>query len=192
MSGAWIFVCGPSGVGKDSVLGGARQALAHHSNIVFARRVITRAQHAGSDHDAVNAPAFLALLHNDHLRWHWQAHGFHYGVGMPYAEDVRAGRLVVVNGSRAHAQSLVPSADVRVVHITASPERLAARLVQRARDTPEAIATRLLRNAQITGLRADCTIANDADLNTASQALVDYLLSQASVVPARATSKVGP
>lgn len=48
MTGAWVFVCGPSGAGKDSVLAWAREALAGRSDIVFARRLITRPAQSGS------------------------------------------------------------------------------------------------------------------------------------------------
>jgi ribose 1,5-bisphosphokinase len=190
MSGAWIFVCGPSGAGKDSVIAWAQQALYERKDIVFARRLVTRAMHPGSDHSSVTGPDFLSLLQNGGLRWHWQAHGFHYGVGLHYAADVQAGRLVLVNGSRAHVAGRIPAAELRVVQITAGPATLAARLTQRGRDAPEAVAERLVRNAHFTNLEADYTIANDGDLPTAGQRLVDYLLSQGNATPAPALSRM--
>jgi ribose 1,5-bisphosphokinase len=189
MSGAWIFVCGPSGAGKDSVMAWAQQALSAHQDIVFARRLVTRALQPGSDHASVSGQDFRSLLQNGGLRWHWQAHGFHYGIGMRYATDVQAGRLVLVNGSRAHVADLMPSAELRVVQITASPATLAARLTRRGRDAPAAVAERLVRNAYSTALDADCTIANDADLSAAGQRLVDYLLSQERATAAAALSR---
>jgi ribose 1,5-bisphosphokinase len=189
MSGAWIFICGPSGAGKDSVIAWARQALSEHKDIVFVRRLVTRAMHPGSDHASVTRPDFLSLLQNGGLRWHWQAHGFHYGVDLRYAADVQAGRLVLVNGSRAHVAGLIPAEGLRVVQITAGPATLAARLTQRGRDAPEAVAERLVRNAHFTNLEADCTIANDGDLPAAGQRLVDYLVSQERAMAAPALSR---
>jgi len=49
MSGKWVFVCGPSGAGKDSVLAWASDHLAGRRDIVFARRMVTRPMQPGSD-----------------------------------------------------------------------------------------------------------------------------------------------
>lgn len=93
---------------------------------------------------------------------------------------------MVVNGSRAHVNSLPPSSDRRVVRISTDPERLALRLAQRGRDSDRAIAERLARNAAFTGLPADCVIVNDGELAAASRRLADYLTGSAR--PAEAAS----
>jgi phosphonate metabolism protein PhnN/1,5-bisphosphokinase (PRPP-forming) len=175
MSGAWIFVCGPSGAGKDSVIASARQALQSRQDIVFARRMVTRPAQQGSDHDPVAEPDFLAVLQAGGLSWHWQAHGFYYGISRHYADEVEAGRTVVVNGSREHVNSLAPSPGLRVVQITAGQNQLAERLAQRGRDAASAVTERLARNTRFTGMQADCVIVNDAELAAAGQRLADYL-----------------
>ena len=175
MSGAWIFVCGPSGAGKDSVIAAARQTLSSRQDIVFARRKVTRAMQAGSDHDPMTESDFHALVQAGRLCWHWQAHGFFYGIAQDYAADVQAGRIVVVNGSRDHVNKLPPSSDVRVVQVTAAPEQLAVRLMQRGRDQSSAVAQRLARNTRFIGMKADYVIVNDAELAAAGQRLADYL-----------------
>ena len=175
MSGTWIFVCGPSGAGKDSVIALAQKTVVERKDIVFARRLVTRPAQAGSDHDPVSESDFHALVQTGGLRWHWQAHGFFYGIAQRYTAEVQAGRTVVVNGSRAHVQGLPPSAEVRRVEVTASPALLAARLAQRGRDTASAVADRLVRGACFGGLAADCVIVNDAELAVAAQRLADYL-----------------
>jgi ribose 1,5-bisphosphokinase len=86
---------------------------------------------------------------------------------------------VVVNGSRAHVNSLSPSSDLRVVQISTDPERLATRLAQRGRDSDRAVADRLARNATFSGMSADCVIANDGELQVAGQRLADYLTGSA-------------
>lgn len=188
MNGLWVFVCGPSGSGKDSVIDSARQALSGRSDIVFARRMVTRPVQPGSDHDPVTAPVFAGLLQSGGLCWHWQAHGFCYGIASRYADAVRAGCLVVVNGSRAHVNSLPPSSDRRVVQISTDPERLAARLAQRGRDTEMAVTERLARNAIFSGMQADCVIVNDGELAVAGQRLADYLTGSARPADAACSS----
>jgi phosphonate metabolism protein PhnN/1,5-bisphosphokinase (PRPP-forming) len=175
MSGAWVFICGPSGVGKDSVIASAQQALQAHTNIIFSRRMVTRPAQAGSDHDPIRKTDFLGLVQAGKLSWHWSAHGFYYGIAGHYATDVQAGRLVVVNGSRAHVSQLVPSVAVRVVQMTADPAQLAARLALRGRDTAGAVAERLARNTLFTGVRAEYVIVNDSAVAVAGQQLADFL-----------------
>jgi phosphonate metabolism protein PhnN/1,5-bisphosphokinase (PRPP-forming) len=175
MSGAWIFICGPSGVGKDSVIASAQQTMRERKDIIFSRRLVTRPAQTGSDHDPVNETDFLGLMSTGRLSWHWKAHGFYYGIALRYTADVQAGRLVVVNGSRAHVHQLAPSATVRVVHITADPVHLAARLKLRGRDADSAVAQRLARNSLFDGLKAECLIANDSSVAVAGQQLADYL-----------------
>lgn len=119
MSGAWVFVCGASGAGKDSVMAWAQQRLAERSDIVFSRRVVTRKAQPGADDTAVTPAQFDALRLSGGLSWHWEAHGLRYGIGAHYAAAVQDGRAVVVNGSREHLQGLAPGADLRVVQILA-------------------------------------------------------------------------
>lgn len=175
MSGLWVFVCGPSGAGKDSVLGWAANHLAAHSDIVFARRLVTRASGVGSDHDAITPHQFARLIGSGGLVWCWEAHGFHYGVDARYAAQVAAGRVVVVNGSRAHAGALDAAQHVRVVQIVADAGQLASRLEQRGREAPHEVTRRLARNALFTELRADHTILNQGELAEAGHQLAGLL-----------------
>ncbi|WP_411883714.1 phosphonate metabolism protein/1,5-bisphosphokinase (PRPP-forming) PhnN [Polaromonas sp. YR568] len=188
MSGSWIFVCGPSGAGKDSVIASAREMLSSRQDIVFARRMVTRPAQQGSEHDPVAEADFLAVLQAGGLSWHWQAHGFYYGISRHYADEVEAGRIVVVNGSREHVNSLAPSPGLRVVQITAGQNQLAERLAQRGRDAASAVTERLARNTRFTGMQADCVIVNDAELAVAGQRLANYLAVQAATETLQARS----
>jgi phosphonate metabolism protein PhnN/1,5-bisphosphokinase (PRPP-forming) len=179
MSGLWVFVCGPSGAGKDSVMSWAAAALAGRNDIVFSRRIVTRATQPGSDHDPVTLQQFSHLIETGGLVWNWDAHGFHYGIASHYAAQFAAGKIVVINGSREHACSLGIMAQVRVVQIVADPEQLATRLEKRGRDAHNEVTQRLARNALFSDLRADCTILNQGELADAGQQLVDYLLDGA-------------
>jgi ribose 1,5-bisphosphokinase len=51
MAGALVYVMGPSGAGKDSVLGRARAMLSTDLPIVFAHRYITRPADSGGEPD---------------------------------------------------------------------------------------------------------------------------------------------
>lgn len=179
MSGTWVFVCGASGAGKDSVMGWAAQQLARQSTVVFARRLVTRAPQDGSDHDPVTAERFEQLLTSGNLAWHWAAHGFKYGIDARYRADVAAGRTVVVNGSREHASALPKAANVRVVHIVAERAQLAERLARRGRDAPDEVAARLERNARFEDLQTHHTIVNQGALADAGQQLALYLAPMA-------------
>ncbi len=175
MSGVWVFVCGASGAGKDSVMHWAAERLGGSAGIGFARRMVTREPHAGSDHDAVTPGQFAQLREASGLAWEWHAHGFAYGIAVHYAKTVQGGGVVVVNGSREHANALAGRPDVRVVQIVADAQVLAQRLQQRGRDAPHAVADRMARNTQFSQLHTDCTIVNEHSVEQAGQKLVHYL-----------------
>ena len=59
MEGSLVYVMGPSGAGKDSVLGRARVLLPPKAPVVFAHRYITRpADIGGENHVAVTRAEF--------------------------------------------------------------------------------------------------------------------------------------
>lgn len=176
MKGCWVFVCGASGAGKDSVMRWAEIHLSGQSRIVFSRRWITRPASPGSDHDEMTVAQFKEAAESDNLAWQWQAHDFDYGIDASYAPQVAAGQVVVVNGSREHAQLLERNASVRVVHIEVSPDVLEARLTSRGREAPAKIAERLARNQLFPNAVVHHQIVNEGELATAGKALADYLM----------------
>ena len=183
MTGQWVFVCGPSGVGKDSVIAWTVKALAGQPEIVFARRLITRPAQPASDHDAIGEDDFLRLQQSGGLRWCWQAHGFYYGISQHYASHVSAGGIAVVNGSRSHVDGLPAAPDVKRVEITASPEVIASRLTERGRDTLQEVQQRLARNASLEETdpkKVDLRINNDGELAEAGSVLATYLATLAA------------
>lgn len=142
--GRLVVVVGPSGVGKDTLIG----ALAEHCpDMVVARRVITRAAGAkGEDHDAVSEALFDARLALGQYAVHWAAHGLRYAIPATIDDDLAAGRMVVFNGSRRALPAIkarYPQAEVLM--ITAAPETLAHRLRARGRENARDIAARLKR-----------------------------------------------
>ena len=97
-----IAVVGPSGAGKDTLMGGARAALAQDTRFRFVRRAITRpAEAGGEDHEALNASAFAARQEAGGFALFWEAHGLSYGIPSDIEADLAARRVVIANLSRA-------------------------------------------------------------------------------------------
>jgi phosphonate metabolism protein PhnN/1,5-bisphosphokinase (PRPP-forming) len=154
-----VLVVGPSGAGKDTVLGGARTTLAGDARYRFVRRVITRPADAGGEaHEAVTEAEFGAR----DFALSWRAHGLRYGIPADISEDLAAGRVVVANVSRGVIAEAARRFPVRVIGVTAPPEVLAARLTDRGRETAADIAARLARSvAMPDGVRVE-TVMNDS------------------------------
>lgn len=146
--GTLLLVVGASGVGKDTLLGGARIALAADDRFLFARRSITRpADAGGEDHLFVPPEEFVRLRDTQRFLAHWSAHGLHYGLPVELADVLRQGRHVVANGSRSAVPELAArAANFVVIEVTAPPAEAARRLGARGRETPEEIAARLARD----------------------------------------------
>jgi phosphonate metabolism protein PhnN/1,5-bisphosphokinase (PRPP-forming) len=146
-----VAVVGPSGAGKDTLMAGARARLGPADpRFRFVRRSITRPASAGGEgHEALDRNAFLRRRDSGGFALWWEAHGLLYGIPRDIEADLAAGRCVVANLSRgalAEADALYP---LLVLEITAPPEVLAARLAERGREDPDAIAERLAREAPV-------------------------------------------
>ncbi len=162
------------------MIGWAAAELSGRADIVFARRMVTRSPRSGSDHDPVTPQQFGELTATGGMAWHWDAHGFRYGIEARYGSEVQSGRVVVVNGSREHALAVAAQPQVRVVQIVADRAQLATRLAQRGREAPDELANRLTRNDLFSDLRAHRTILNHGELADAGRELADYLAAGAS------------
>lgn len=173
-----FYVMGPSGAGKDSVLGRARALLPADSPVVFAHRYITRPPEAsGENHVALSGPEFALRRTHGLFAFHWQAHGNHYGIGREIHAWRKAGLTVVVSGSREHFQNVAGvDPDTYPVLITAPAERLRERLAARGREDEAAAARRLERSdAYDVHDPRLITITNDGPLDDAAMALVRAL-----------------
>ena len=98
--GRLILVVGPSGAGKDTLIGLARVACADDGNVVFPRRVVTREASAFEDNEQMSLDAFQQALARGDFTVHWQAHGHCYALPRAIDDDIRAGRIVIANVSR--------------------------------------------------------------------------------------------
>jgi ribose 1,5-bisphosphokinase len=157
--GRLILVVGPSGAGKDTLLGLARSACAEDKDVVFPRRVVTREASASEDNAELSREGFREALERGEFAMHWEAHGHSYGLPRSIDEDLRAGRAVVVNVSRTVIDAARRAyANVIVVAITAPPEVLAERLKMRSRGSDGEVEHRLSR--AVDAAAADVTILN--------------------------------
>ena len=179
MTGRFIAVVGPSGVGKDSVMDGLCAAL---PDMVRCRRVITRAAEAGGEaHEAVDEATFRQRAQRGEFILWWQAHGLHYGIARSVENDLNQGRDVLANLSRG---KLVEAAEafpqMAVLAITAAPEILDQRLAARGREDAQDRVKRLERAsltlpeglpARVAVLQIDNSGALDEAVHAALRAL---------------------
>jgi ribose 1,5-bisphosphokinase len=157
--GRLILVVGPSGAGKDTLLGFAKAACAEDAEIVFPRRVVTREASSSEDNIALTPDEFREALARGDFAMHWEAHGHSYGLPRAIDDDIRAGRAVVVNVSRTViAAARRAYANVMVIAITAPPELLAERIKMRSRSSDGNSEQRLSRN--VDAAAPDVTILN--------------------------------
>lgn len=173
--GILFAVVGPSGAGKDTLLDGARAALAGDPRFAFARRLVTRpADAGGEDHEAIDEAGFDALEAGAGLLASWRAHGLRYGLRAGLRDELAAGRHVVANLSRAALPDLARAVPRLIaIIVTAAPEILASRLAARGRESGEAIAARLARPAPplpegVEGL----IVANDSSVEAGVERLL--------------------
>lgn len=149
MGGRLIYLIGPSGSGKDSLLNAARERLLA-SGCKIARRVITRSAEAvGEDAVAVAPTAFEQLEAQGEFAMSWRANGLAYGIPKQIDQWLAQGHDVLVNGSRAYldeARQRYP--DLLAVLLTVELDVLRKRLLDRGRESPVEIEARLARNAQ--------------------------------------------
>ncbi len=146
-SGLFFLVVGPSGVGKDTLLDGARVILGTSGRYVFARRVITRPADAGGEqHEAASEGDFTAREQAGDFLITWGAHGLRYGLPIGLLDALRSGRHVIANGSRATIGEIAKRVPrLVVVSIRADRTLLEKRIAARGRESGDAVAARLNR-----------------------------------------------
>jgi ribose 1,5-bisphosphokinase len=109
--------------------------------------VITRPVEAGGEpFEGVSEDEFLPRKAAGEFVLDWQAHGLFYGIPVSVCDDLKRGRDVIFNGSRAGlAAASEQFPGLIVVLVTAPQHVLAARLAARGREVEADIAGRLAR-----------------------------------------------
>ncbi|MFL2787320.1 MAG: phosphonate metabolism protein/1,5-bisphosphokinase (PRPP-forming) PhnN [Paracoccaceae bacterium] len=142
--GRLICCIGPSGVGKDAVMGELCKKLSYLS---LVKRVITRPKTAGGeDHFSVSEVEFEAMRRRGEFALHWDAHGLRYGIPNALKHELSQGQDRLVNLSRSSlgsAMEVFPS--LQVIVLSANLQTLRDRLVARGRETSIEIEARLSR-----------------------------------------------
>ena len=175
--GRLVLVVGPSGAGKDTLIGAARR-MCDDALVVFPRRVITRPASAAEDNDTLSEAAFEQALGQGAFALSWQAHGLRYALPRTIDSDIQADRVVVCNVSR----TIVPAAraryrNVTVVLVTAPPEVLATRLAQRARASDGVLENRIRRSVE-EAFAPDVVISNVGPVEDNARRLRDIVLGR--------------
>jgi ribose 1,5-bisphosphokinase len=181
-----VLVVGASGVGKDTLLNGAKVALAARVDIVFPKRIITRERKSGiEDHVELSENGFAERADTGGYALHWRAHNRRYGVSIAIEKDLKAGRTVVVNASRevvAYARARYPA--LAVIHIVANPHAVEARLKARGREEEPEVEARLARGEALVVEGHDVLrIVNDGTVEEGVASLIAALEQLAAQTP---------
>ena len=192
MRGTLIYVMGPSGSGKDSLLAALRPRM-RGLPVAFARRYISRPACAGGEqHMARSAGSILAMETQGRLAMRWSSHGYQYGIGRFIDSSLEHGICVIVNGSREYLpEALRRYPDLLPVLVEVDPAILRQRLLARGREQGRDLEERLQRALvplHATGLRRLVHVDNSSDLAVAVDALERIVQS---VLPLRKMSGVG-
>jgi ribose 1,5-bisphosphokinase len=179
--GKLVLVVGPSGAGKDTLLGLAKTACADDRGVVFARRVVTREATGAEDNHETNSAAFREAAGRGDFAVHWEAHGHAYGLYRSINDDIQSGRTVVANVSRTVVPKLRELySNVLVVCVTAPAEVLAKRIAMRKRGSDGNLARRLARAVE--EAEPDATIVNVSSAEFHARQLV-RLISEGKWMP---------
>ncbi|HEY6259636.1 MAG TPA: phosphonate metabolism protein/1,5-bisphosphokinase (PRPP-forming) PhnN [Xanthobacteraceae bacterium] len=179
--GLLVVVVGPSGAGKDTLIGLARALCAQESQIdpriVFPRRIVTREPSAAEDHDSIAPSAFDAAVGQGAFAFWWEAHGLKYALPAAIDAELKRGKTVVCNVSRGVVRELrARYLNVTVVLVTAPKQVLLERLAARGREGGGDVAERVARAAPVSDdLAPDIVIENVGDPHEGARRLVGVL-----------------
>jgi ribose 1,5-bisphosphokinase len=185
--GKLFYLMGASGSGKDTLLRSVRQRLPSEAPVRFATRYITRPEEQeGENHIALTETEFERLLRDGCFAMNWTSHGLQYGIGTEINRWLENGLNVVVNGSREYfSEAERTNPNIIPIMICVSDRLLRQRLLQRGRESAEAIEERLARAHAFGGLVKHprlITIDNSGPLEEACEKLVSIFTSKSTLL----------
>lgn len=153
MNSRLIYVVGPSGAGKDTLLTWLKSRIRSSSLLYWARRTIDRPpsiEFNVEQHESVEAEGFEKLLKEGAFAMHWEANSRRYGIRFQEIAPLYQFKWVIVNGSRGYLPTVAKDyPGLTILHITADQELLRKRLIDRGRESNEMIEERLRREVPI-------------------------------------------
>jgi ribose 1,5-bisphosphokinase len=174
--GALVLVVGPSGAGKDALLGAAQQMLAGDGRVVFPRRAVTRDASAFENNHSVTRAEFDAAIASGAYALWWRAHEHGYGVALTVDDEIRKERVAVVNASRTIiGDARQKYQRLSVVLITAPAGVLAERLSARGRASDGDLGGRLQRASLETNGAPDLVISNVGAVEEGARKLAEFI-----------------
>ena len=173
VTGKLICGVGPSDVGKDTLIRGARKIL---KKKVFVTRHITRPNTTDAEtHIFVNKATFNEMMDNNAFMLNWSANDLHYGISNEYLAKIQNGLDVIFNGSRralSEIQSKYPN--IYIIWIAASKVKVKDRLIKRARESEEKIEGRL-KYLNLAIPQKAIIVDNSGTIEAGTQSLVDAI-----------------
>ncbi|SAI39937.1 Ribose 1%2C5-bisphosphate phosphokinase PhnN [Bordetella ansorpii] len=184
-----IYLMGPSGSGKDTLLRLLRASLGLADPVWIAQRYITRPSSADEGSIELSEDHYARMAAAGGFALHWRSHGFGYGIGARLDNYLAEGRVVVVNGARrCLPQACARYPALQAVQITVDASVLLERLQRRGREDAVQIAGRLADAGMPLDLPAGVTLHrignNDVPEKAAGElmALVRRLMAGPGVV----------
>ncbi|MFC3606535.1 phosphonate metabolism protein/1,5-bisphosphokinase (PRPP-forming) PhnN [Stutzerimonas tarimensis] len=147
MKGRLIYLVGPSGAGKDSLLEACRERLLLQECRIAPRQVTRVSGEPEGGTSCISPDEFEALERSAAFALHWHANGIAYGIPLVIDQWLAEGYSVVVNGSREYLpQALCRYPGMLTVLLSVQPAVLRQRLLQRGRESLDEVEARLARN----------------------------------------------
>jgi len=177
-SGQLVFIVGPSGAGKDSILRLAKEKIPKNTNIVFALRYVTRQTEHENEEIEISHSEFNLLLKSQFFCMHWQAHDLSYGISKRIETLLKYNKTVIVNGSRQYIPTALQRFPFMKIVLIQVPAAIAkSRLEQRGREDQKHIMLRMQRDSKIEAPEELIyTIDNSGPIEEATSKLMDYLI----------------
>lgn len=171
--GRLVYVMGPSGAGKDTLITYAR-ARVEPARVVFSHRYITRpATVGGENHIALSDSEFVARRAAKLFALVWEGHGFAYALGAEIELWLACGLVVVASGARlGWTQVAKRYPHTRGVLIDAPPALRLARLLERGREQKAAVRERIRREVFLPDDERIVRLDNSGPVSEAGETLV--------------------
>ncbi|MBL7004052.1 MAG: ribose 1,5-bisphosphokinase [Gammaproteobacteria bacterium] len=163
-----IYLVGPSGVGKDSVLTHLKKHYITEHQPLVTHRYITRPVRLNDEnHIELSEFDFQRRLNSGLFLFHWQSHGCSYAIGSEVKNWLEQGNSVIMNGSRQYlnqAREICPN--LIPLWMAVSENVLRQRLQQRGRESAAEIDARIQRSLEIDNAKMpdDSTLYNDKNI----------------------------